>query len=323
MMSKMEKVEEYDLYLELDEKEFKDISNSKLLRIRTPIEEDEEYCIQIDSIEEAPLKGFKIAKSNIVKLIQALKVPFLNNASFRQAIKTFLLYLYLSPSRISVFFIRGWRLQIIRNMITSTHREIGLSPSINRISLIGDYIKEGVLLIAAKVIYDLPKVFIITAIGYHYIEFILDWITFIFGNFFGQTGVSFNEMVDDTKFKVTLTLSIQLLFIVLYSIVITPVYKINEIKYALNTISYQDFFKIEEIKDSFKKYRSYRVTTLQVYSWDLCVSITSFIFGSLFLILMPWLYLILIPFYKLFFKHWPKAYGYGLLARKMDANNDL
>lgn len=312
----------YELFVDLNYERAKELEGKRII-VTNPSGGGEALVLDIEDVEEVPLQGFKVPLNEISKLKSALTVPLSDSASRSRVWQTLLVYVFLSPSRISTFFIRGWRLDIIRNMILSTQTTTGIAPVVNRLSNIGEDIKQGAVLIGLKLIYDLPKILILTAVGYHYIEFILDWLTFIFGNAFGTSSTTFDSMMNDTQFKVSLAFFFQALFVVIYSFFVTPMFKINEIKYAKGNIELKDFFKVEEIIDSYKKYKKYKMSTLQVYIWDLLVTGGSWVFGFFLMIFFPWLYFIVNPFYKLLFKHWPKAYGYGLLGRKMEANGDI
>ncbi|WP_020538844.1 hypothetical protein [Lewinella cohaerens] len=312
----------YELFVDLSNERAKELEGKRII-VTNPPGGAEALALDIQEVEEIPLQGFKIPLNEISKLKNALIVPLSDSASRRRVWQTLLVYVFLSPSRISTFFIRGWRLDIIRNMILSTQKVTGIAPTVNRLSNIGGNIKQGAVLIGLKLVYDLPKILILTAVGYHYIEFILDWLTFIFGNAIGSSSATFDSMIDDTQFKVSLAFSFQVLFILIYSFFVTPMFKINEIKYAKGNIELKDFFKAEEIIDSYKKYKKYKMSTLQVYIWDLLVTGASWFFGFFLVIFFPWLYFIINPLYKLLFKHWPKAYGYGLLGKKMEANGDI
>ncbi|MEM8897841.1 MAG: hypothetical protein AAGC85_07040, partial [Bacteroidota bacterium] len=49
----------------------------------------------------------------------------------------------------------------------------------------------------------------------------------------------------------------------------------------------------------------------------------SFIVSLTAFVILPFISFLILPFYKLIFKHLAKAYAYGMLARRLQANGDL
>ncbi|MCB0370431.1 MAG: DUF4013 domain-containing protein [Bdellovibrionales bacterium] len=229
-------------------------------------------------------------------------------------------YTLLIPSGVAIFFIRGWRFGIVKRMIKSDPSQ-AISPNLNSLHDLGTFIRDGIRLFGAKALYDLPKLLILVAIGYDHIELIIDWIYFFLTKVPGMG--DYQSLAETSMIKFSTTLLIQLIFFMIASFLITPAFKISMIKYANGNISYAGFFSIKEIKDSYRIYQRYKTRTLTAYIWDVFVTGLSTIIGFILMILFPFIIWLAIPLYKLVFKHWPKAYAYGMLARRLAVNGEI
>ena len=198
-----------------------------------------------------------------------------------------------------------------------------LLPKIGNLLSIGNFIKEGIKLIGARAVYDFPKIFILVAIGYDHIGLIVDWIDYLITYLSGDSIPKFTDKLEESTINFSTTLGIELGFFFLFSLIVTPAYKILELKYSVKMIKYIDFFSLAELKKSFGLYYKYNITTIGMYFWDVLLSVLSVVVGIILLMLFPLLLPFVHPIYKLLFCHFPKSYGYGLLARRMYLNGDL
>lgn len=282
----------------------------------------QELILRIIKLEK--LKGgFDWVIRDFNKLVKALSLPFSNKTSRAKLVTLVFVYVLLSIPKISIFFIRGWRLGVISRMI-NPNPNVAIVPSVNTLNELGENIRQGVRLIGARAAYKLPELIILAAIGYDHLEMIIDWIYFFFGRLFGEAqSANVGDFVSNSFSDLSVTLFIQLLFFVFLSVIITPAYRIMVIKYANGNMEYNRFFNLAEIRDSFRLYKKYVKRTFGAYFWDIIVSGVSLFVGFVMFLIFPYAYFILMPFYKLAFKHWPKSYGYGLLGRRLKANGEI
>lgn len=315
---------DYKVYITLNESDENRLQEGVIMQINNQDSLPLDFLLKINS--KSPLKGgFNWIVRDFKKLLQALLIPFKNSASRAKLLAITFVYALLTPSGLASFFVRGWRFEVVKRM-GEGQPGIPIAPSVNSLAELGENIREGVKLLGAKAAYDIPKIILLVAIGYDHFEMIIDWTYFFFGKIFGDSEIqnqAFNEFASSSIMNLSTTLIIQLLFILIYSFFFTPAFRITMIKYAKGNIEYKRFFSIEELRDSFKIYRRYKIRTSGAYIWDLLVSTLSMVIGFFLLVFFPIITWIFIPFYKLIFKHWPKAYGYGLLARKLNINGEI
>ncbi len=293
---------------------------SVAIKIDGPTYTDAQKKFSAKSIQRAT--ALYDQQQDLKKLFKSLQMPFAIKSSRARFSIIWLIYVFLSPSGMSSFFIRGWRINIIRNMVVNTKGK-GLAPKISDLNDVGKCIKEGVKLIGARATYNLPRVLIMIIIGYDFYELIIDWVLFFFSGLVGDPNNSVEEMLNQSALYLSISHGGELAFMALYSLFVTPAYKIMEIKYAAGVIEYKKFFNWNELRDSYRLYRKYKFSTVEMYLWDQIVTLISFVSGFIIAIIFPFFFFFLYPLYKLLFSHWPKSYGYGLLARKMYANDDL
>lgn len=313
----------YKLIVGLDSAEASQLTYGEVINVVRDSNSDEvNISIQIESIETVP-SGFRILAEDFFKLLECFIYPLKDFQSRKNLASIGLIYAFLSPSGMSSFFIRGWRLILIRRMLLIPP-SLGIAPKVDSLIKIGDYVKEGIKLVLAKFFYDMPKLLVLAAIGYSHFELMFDWTSYLITNFFkGYDYESASNLLNASSLKMTKSLATQLIFVLIYSLVVTPAFKILEIKYSIGEIKYKDFFSIKELIKSFMLYRKYKFSTVQMYLWDILLSLLSIVAGLFITITFSMLVLFVYPFYKLLFNHWPKSYGYGLLARRMRANGDL
>lgn len=280
--------------------------------------------LRIQSVEKIRKDLSAIITKDFTRLIAAVFIPIRKGASRSKLLSLSFLYALLIPSGVGVFFIRGWRFEIVKRMIRNQPGQ-PIAPGVGTLDELGIFIRDGVRLFGAKALYDLPKLVILVAIGYDHIEMIIDFIFYFFGRVpgFGDSSQSFASFAESSGMKFSTTVMIQILFFMISSFIITPAFKITMMKYANGKISYRRFFNVEEIKDSFRIYRKYKTRTIAAYLWDAAVTGLTGIIGVFLMILFPFIIWFAIPMYKLLFKHWSKAYGYGMLARRLAANGEI
>ncbi|AEE53883.1 hypothetical protein [Haliscomenobacter hydrossis] len=313
----------YKITAELTAEEAANITPESSVAVKLA-DTESSFNFLIQSIERSP-SGIRIVLDDFKKLIKALAILFKGSAAKMRLLSISLVYLSLTPSSISMFFIRGWRMGIISRM-TSQNSKFGIAPPVDSLTQIGYFIKEGIKLVIARFVYDFPKILILVMVGYDYASLIVDLGYYFFTSLFDFNNEgepqSLRSVVEGSSVKLTNGFIASLIFYVLYSVIVTPAFKIMEIKYAVKSISYRSFFSLGELFKSFRLYRKYRSTTLEMYFWDVLVSTISLLIGLLLFTTLPIL-IIFHPLWKLPFNHWTKSYGYGLLARRLIANNEL
>lgn len=314
---------QYKLTIALSKQEADQVAKQGGISVKSARDRQAEITyLQVESI--APVRsGFGHVINDLKKILKAIRFALQDRFARSRFLSIAMVYVFLTPSGISSFFVRGWRWNLIKNMIQGS-RGKGLAPTVNDFSNIGTYIKEGIKLVSAKALYDIPKLLVLVAIGYDHFEFLLDWLDYFLSWFIdSSSSKAVGTVVDETSVKITKTLVTQLIFYAIYSLLVTPAFKLTEIRYAAGKVPYKAFFSCKELKESYRLYKKYRITTLNMYLWDALVSAASFLVGISLGVILPLYALVGHPFYKLMFKHLPKAYGYGTLARRLQANGDL
>lgn len=244
----------------------------------------------------------------------------------QRIISALVAYILLTSSSMSSFFIRGWRLSLIRQMLQPNSSSP--IPQIPDLWSIGESVKQGFKLIGVKFCYDIPKYLFLVAFSYDFIDAIMDWCYYIFRIIFGSSATeTVADVAAQTVTSFSISFSTSLMLYIVYSCLVTPAFKISEIKYAAGAMPFKGFFNPKELLHSFQLYRKYRIKTFGAYVYDNFVTVGSFIFGlvlgiSFLLAIVPFL-LFVMPTIKLILNHLPKYYGYGLLARRMHTNGDL
>lgn len=212
---------------------------------------------------------------------------------------------------IGSFFVRGWQLGVIYNI---ARRVPVIAPSIEKLVDVGKFIADGILLIFVKFLYDVPKILFLVIFGFELIELGLDFLYWFIDFTFGNESRFYFEYVKEKGLpEMKESLSWKLILYMVYSSIVTPVFKIMSIKYAFARRR-SIFFNIREIIDSFRVYYSRSRSTLAAYLWDLLVTGIGSLLTLLFLFI-PVLGLFAAAFARFVFTHWPKSYGYGTLAR--------
>ena len=108
-----------------------------------------------------------------IKQFKAIFIPFKNSRNLSKFRSISLVYAILSYGvNIGSFFVRGWRLGVVRNM---SRRLPIMAPGIQSLQDVGTHLKEGIVLIGTKFIYDAPKYLFLVIFGYELIEFVLDF----------------------------------------------------------------------------------------------------------------------------------------------------
>lgn len=310
----------YKIITKLSAEEAQQIQQGEKIRLGSD-SSNPEIILEIGSIEVLPT-GVKALSEDFKKLIRALVILFKGSAAKISLATISMIYLALTPSGISAFFVRGWRLGIISRMGTLENK-VGIAPQIRSLTQIGHHINEGIKLVLARFIYDIPKILVLVVVGYDYASIIVDFGYFFLSSIFNSAhSQSLSSMIQATSLKMSNGIIASLVFFALYSLIVTPAFKILEIKYALNQIKYSDFFNLKELFSSLNLYRKYTFNTLEMYFWDLFVTTLSLLVGFFLFSTFP-LLIFLHPLWKLPFSHWAKSYGYGLLARRLIFNNEL
>lgn len=316
--------EYYRLFLQLDADSAGHLHADRDIKVHGKTGDGELY-LKIFKQKAAP-SGIGLILQDFKKLAKAIKLPLQSAAGRSKFFATSLVYIFLSVSGVSIFFIRGWRLGVIKRM---ADRNIGtpLCPEVHSLQQLGEYVKHGIRLIAGKAAYDLPKILILAAIGYDHFELILEWLHYFFVQIFPIGGMdpatAVGDLANSSVSKLSFTLGLQFIFLLIYSFFFTPAFRITAIKYAVGKIPFKNFFNWDEMKDSFRIYKRFKTTTMEAYVWDVLVSSLSYLAGFILLIMFPFISIAVIACYKLLFKHWPKAYGYGVLARRMRDNGEI
>lgn len=212
---------------------------------------------------------------------------------------------------IGSFFVRGWQLGVIYNI---ARRMPVIAPSIEKLADVGKFIADGILLIFIKFLYDVPKILFLVVFGFELIEAGLDFLYWFIDFTFGdETKSYFGYLKENSLPEMKESFIWQLIIYLVYSTIVTPVFKIMSMKYAFSRRS-AIFFNGKEIIDSLRVYYSRSRSTLAAYLWDLLVTgIGSLL--TLFFLFIPVLGIFAAAFARFAFTHWPKSYGYGTLAR--------
>ncbi|MEM6766930.1 MAG: hypothetical protein AAF655_18485 [Bacteroidota bacterium] len=283
--------------------------------------EQETISIAVESVKEADSLTAIVTK-DLNKIIQAIKVALGDASSKARFLIIGIVYLFLTPSGMAIFFIRGWRFDLIKRMLST--KSSGLAPEINSLTQIGIHVKEGIKIFGARAVYEIPKIIVLAAIGYSHWELVFDWTQYLLGRMFSPANaVDFSTQIQTTQLSLGITFMVEFVFYLILSFVITPAYKLTEIRYASGQIPYKSFFSMSVLQESYKLYKKYRFSTLTMYIWDIIISILSTLVAFITFIILPFISFLVLPFYKLIFKHLAKAYGYGVLARRLQANGDL
>lgn len=315
----------FKITLQLDEASAEAISREQSIRITSDNSSYPDVYLDVQSVRPvASVMGTAVSEG---KSIFAFWSEVLQNAVARQRLSSALVaYILLTSSGISSFFIRGWRLSLIKQMLRTNTRTA--MPPISTLWSIGESVKQGFKLIGVKFCYDIPKYLFLVAFSYDFIDAIMDWCYYIFRIIFGSSATeTVADVAAQTVTSFSISFSTSLMIYVVYSSLVTPAFKISEIKYAAGTMPFKGFFDPKELLHSFQLYRKYRIKTFATYVYDNVVTIGSFIFSivlglSLLVFIVPFI-LFLLPAIKLLLNHLPKYFGYGQLARRMQANGDL
>ena len=212
--------------------------------------------------------------------------------------------------------IRGWRLEIVR--------KVGLNhtsyvPSLHLMDIF-NYLKKGLVLMVMRGIYFFPHFFFIWLNSQSYYVKLKDIIFWIWEKALGREEQSFLEYLMVEVFpEFTVDLVMQFVILVLYMIIVWPIYRITMIKYALGSIRGYQFLSPSVLRDSAHIYRTAAADVLGIYFFtfmvDFFITITSVLIRPVLLFLGGFI----LPTYKLIFRHWPKGYAYGILAQKLIA----
>lgn len=279
--------------------------------------------MRIESISEVSASPGFIAR-DILKIVQFWGKAVGNSANRKRLLSSILAYILLTPSAVSSFFIRGWRFALVREVLLTDGR--ASLPRLNDIWKIGEAVKQGVKLIGAKFMYDVPKFLILFVFAYDLIDAIIDWFYFLFFQWWMEPAAEVQTasgMVDATVTNFSLSFSSAILLYIVYSCFLTPAFKISEIKYAAGQMKYKGFFDPKELKSSFRLYRKYSAQTLEMYVYDNILMVVSIVIGLFFSLIFPPFILLIYPTVKLMLNHMPKYYGYALLAQRMQENGDI
>lgn len=313
-------MEKYSLTLYRKSKELPKVKEGGVVEIfqqTLPADQESEYYRVVDIQWPGILDA---AREDWNKLKDSLKLPMERGKSARQFHVTMLIYLILSVSGIGSFFVRGWRFRIVQNMFPGNPEGVG--PDISSFSRIGEMIFIGMKLVIAKLVFEIPKIFLLAAWGYTHLTAIAAWFLYFFQTTFSDREESYEEMLVGSGIEILYSLIAVLVISLLMSYIITPVYKIHEIKYAAGKISFRDFFRLSHIKDSLRIYRANKTKTLQKLIWTQMLTLVSLIVGLICIVIFP--PLIIVHFlYKFYFSHWPKAYAFGLLGNKLAKTNQI
>lgn len=260
------------------------------------------------------------------KQLKASILPLRSHAGRARFIVISLVYTILSASPgFSIFFIRGWRLGVAGLMTDFSKRII--APKIVKIQDVGFYMGQGIVIVASKAVYEIPRILFMVIFGYEFVELFFDFCYWIFLFLFTEESRGFFTYGNAPENAIFLSLGIssavKLVFISLYGLIVTPAFKIMSFRYVLNEITFKEFFNIKILKKSFVIYRKHPGSTLASYVWSQTVGLVSNFLALLFLPIFNIASLLVFPTYFLLFKHWPKAYGYGRLARKLVLVGDL
>lgn len=310
----------YDLSIEM---KGRDINKNDVVSIENHKVVSNQLSFKVQEIKPYKTSILSLFLKDIKRLFQAVFIPIKNNLSRAKLFNLSVIYALLVPSGISIFFIRGWRFEIVKRMIKAEENK-AIAPSMNSLDVLGGFIRDGALLFGVKLLYDIPKILILVALGYDHLELIIHWIyTYVSAAFgFGMPENFARDAFVDFRFTIFLQITIYLIM----SFIITPAFKISMMKYANGAMDFKGFFRLKEIKHSFCIYRKYKTSTITTYIWDGIVTISTNFLGigfALFLVPIAPLLIIFIPLYKVLFKHWPKAYGYGKLAQRLVANGEI
>lgn len=260
--------------------------------------------------------------SDLGSFWKGFRLPLADRSSRRRLGAIYLTYAFLRAGGLSSFFVRGWRVAIIRRM-TGADPAVGLAPPVRKLRDIGRYVDDGVKMISLNMLFKLPSILIMVIVGFSNMELLLSALENFVGLLFGgESAQPWGKFFSESSFNWSLSLGTQLLLLAGFSLVVTPAIKIMEMRYALGYLKYRDFFRWEEIKRAFLLHRKYKFKTIPVYLWDVLLTGVSFVVGLL-MTMLPLFLLVVYPAYKLVFNHWPKYYAYGSLARRMQLNGDL
>jgi hypothetical protein len=315
----------FKVTLKLDEASAEVIAREQFLRVSSDNPSFPEVHMDVKTIQSGDSLLGTAAKE--ARGIFSFWSEVISNGIARQRLSsTLAAYILLASSPVASFFIRGWRLSLIRQMLEPD--ATSPIPPISDLWSIGESVKEGLKLIGVKFCYDAPKYLFLVAFSYDFIDAILDWCYYIFRVLFGSGATeTVAEVASQTVTSFEISLSTSLIIYIVYSCLVTPAFKISEIKYAAGKMSFKGFFSPKELAHSFKLYRKYRFKTFSAYLYDNIVTVGSFFFAlgvtiNFLFVIIPFIVFVL-PTIKLLLNHLPKYYGYGLLAQRMQVNGDL
>ncbi len=313
-------MQKYNLRIQLDADQAAQISEGSVVSVENSPLFPEGQSFEVEQKEPLKKDLLSIIIKDFRKLYEAVWLPIKKGAPRTKLFNLAAVYTFLVPSGVSFFLIRGWRFGIVQRMMENNPDQ-AVAPEIKTLDDVGTYVRDGVALFSAKLVYDIPKIIVLVIIGYNHYELIMDYLFFLFSKVPGLD--SFGQFAERAALKWTLSLAAELFFLALTSIIITPAFKISMMKYAKGNINWKGFFSIKELKHSYSLYRKYKIRTLNAYVWDKLVSISSNAIGFALMVFLPFITWLLIPLYKILFKHWPKAYGYGDLARRLQHNGEI
>lgn len=208
---------------------------------------------------------------------------------------------------------RGWRLDIVRRMGEGSARIV---PNLLPLS-IWRYFRKGLVLIVMRALYFLPHaVFIFLSSNQFFLK-LKDIALWGFSKMRGKEEEAIVDYLLRTLPEFAFELMLQFVVVLLYMVLVWPIYRITMIKYAMGQIRGYDFLNPAVFRDSARIYTKDPANVLGVYFFTLLIDfVVTLIIFMLVSASLGFIGLVL-PMIVLFLQHWPKGYAYGMLARQL------
>ncbi|MEZ4773700.1 MAG: hypothetical protein R3D00_11005 [Bacteroidia bacterium] len=266
--------------------------------------------ISFISESEQPWDEFKMT---IRQGYEHLRKPFSTSGNLSQAIVMALLsWVFTFMAMINTIFLRGWRLEIVKNMALSN----GEKTIPETIPNLFTFFRRGLVLIVMRAIYFLPHLLVLTIVTPQLFNLFIDFFWWVWDIITGDKKTILEFLIAKIP-EVMVSVIIEFVMVLLYFLIVWPIYRINMIKYAQGLIRGYQFLSPGQIRHSIMVYRENADLVLGICFFYLCINffcvvslslLTTFTFGAAY---------VAVPFLLVFIRHWPIAYAYGWLATKI------
>lgn len=208
---------------------------------------------------------------------------------------------------------RGWRLDIVRRMGEGSARIV---PNLMPLS-IWRYFRKGLVLIVMRGLYFLPHALFLFLSSNQFFLKLKDIVLWGFEKWRGKEEEAIVDYILRTIPEFAFDLMLQFVVVLLYLVLVWPVYRITMIKYAMGQIRGSGFLSPVVLMDSIRIYTKESALILGIYFFtlltDFLVALIIFILVSISLGFIGFI----LPMLVLLIQHWPKGYAYGVLAHQL------